>query len=101
MSIILVGLNHRTAPVDLRERLSLTYDKLYIALKERCIDDQSGSPGTGEPQTLESIPALLHEGVILSTCNRLEVYAVAADGVRGWQAIECFLARHHGIPPEL
>src|SRR5213080_777581 len=98
MPIILVGLNHRTAPVDLRERLSLTNDELCIALKEPYSDDL---PGTGRPQTVESAPALLHEVVILSTCNRLEVYAVAEDTVIGSRAIEHFLARHHGIPLEL
>ncbi len=101
MPIILVGLNHRTAPVDLRERLSLTNDELWIALKELYIDDQSCPPSTGQPQMVESVPALLHEGVILSTCNRLEVYAVAEDTVSGWRAIEHFLARHHGIPLDL
>lgn len=103
MSIILVGLNHRTAPVDLRERFSLTNDGLHIALKELHTDCQSCPPGTDQAQTVGSIsvPAGVQEVVILSTCNRLEVYAVAEDALSGWRAIESFLARHHSISMDI
>lgn len=79
MNILVVGLNHRTAPVELREKLAFTSNVLteaYAALKAR--------PG-------------VREGVILSTCNRCEVYAV--DGGEGGQdGIAGFLAVQHGLP---
>ncbi|MEO8394227.1 MAG: glutamyl-tRNA reductase, partial [Chloroflexota bacterium] len=57
MSILLVGLNHRTAPLNLRESLALKGDTLRAAL-----EDLRGLPN-------------VQEAVILSTCNRLEIYA--------------------------
>ncbi len=85
MPIVLVGLNHSTAPVDLRERLSLANDGLYIALEELHIHHHSDLPGTGQAQMAESVPVLLHEVVILSTCNRLEVYAVCDERPSAYQ----------------
>lgn len=55
------GLNHRTAPIELREHLALEEDKLREILRELL-----GSGG-------------LAEVVILSTCNRVEVYGVAEE----------------------
>ena len=57
--LFLIGLNHATAPVDFREQLTLTGDGLRLALK--AIHEQS----------------LFDEAVILSTCNRYEIYQVA------------------------
>jgi glutamyl-tRNA reductase len=101
MSIILVGLNHHTAPVGLQERLSLTSAELCMALKELHMDYQSSRSCTGQTNMIEHITALLREGIILSTRNRLEVYAVARDTVSGWRAIERFLTQPHGIPLDL
>ncbi len=56
MSITLIGVNHRTAPLALRERLALSGDQLRAALA-----DLRGWPS-------------VEEAVILSTCNRLEIY---------------------------
>ncbi len=101
MPIILVGLNHRTAPVALREHLSLTRDELYMALKELCTNYRSYSSSADHTQTTETSLAFLHEAVMLSTCNRLEVYAVADDSGKGKRTIEGFLAQHHDISLDL
>lgn len=79
-TLILVGLNHRTAPLELREQLALADDELYRALAE------SGSA--------------LAEVVILSTCNRLEIYGVAHDTRHALAAVEQRLADLRGIAPE-
>ena len=60
MRLIALGLNHRTAPVEVRERFSLS--------RERIIE------GLDNLQEYEP----LQEAVVLSTCNRSELY-VAAD----------------------
>jgi glutamyl-tRNA reductase len=78
MSIILVGLDQHTATVDLRERFSLSGCGLQVALA-----------GLGEPA---------QEAVILSTCNRLEVYAVTgSDAQTGWAMVEESLCRVSGL----
>jgi glutamyl-tRNA reductase len=82
MPIILVGLNHNTAPVELRELIALEEDALSSALAD-----------------LSHISPLLSEGVILSTCNRLEVYSVTQDIAAGRMAVDNFLSRLQGISP--
>ncbi|MDX1613228.1 MAG: glutamyl-tRNA reductase [Candidatus Promineifilaceae bacterium] len=92
MHIVLVGLNHRTAAVDIREQMALTDCSLRMALDDLKISRHL--PGRGER------PAKPHltEGVILSTCNRLEIYAVVVgQPEQGWALIEHFLARLQGI----
>lgn len=79
MHLLCVGLNHRTAPVETREQLSIDESQLPVALANLRI----------RAQTLES--------VILSTCNRTEVYACCAspDGDRAiaeWLGSYCNLA---------
>ncbi len=80
MTIILVGLNHRTAPVELREKLALNGCALPMALEELWKKRQ-----TSEQQQA------VQEGVILSTCNRLEIYAVVGQRDAGWKYVEQFL----------
>ena len=65
MVIFCVGLSHHAAPVELRERLSYTPSALKAALARFGCDHHSR-------------PAGLKELVILSTCNRLELYADAS-----------------------
>jgi glutamyl-tRNA reductase len=82
MTILTLGLNHKTAPVDIRERLSFGPDVIVGAL--RTLTEQTP----------------VEEAVILSTCNRTEVYcavdACDADAeLRGW------LGRFHGIEAQL
>ncbi|MDD2554511.1 MAG: glutamyl-tRNA reductase [Desulfotomaculaceae bacterium] len=79
MLIAVVGLNHRTAPVEVREKLSFTGQTLKSALKR-----------------LKSYPVI--EGcVILSTCNRTEIYAASLDLDEGLNAIWDFLSRWSGV----
>ena len=56
MTLLVLGVNHRTAPVELRERLTID--------------------GAGLPSALESLAKQVAPGVILSTCNRLEIYTL-------------------------
>lgn len=92
MSILLVGLNHRTAPVSLRERLALSSDEL----RQHVLRDLSATlqvlPGHIDQ------PVLLGECIIVSTCNRLEIYATAWDSAQGWAAIERFVADLRHVP---
>ncbi len=60
--ILLIGANHRTAPLDLREKLYLNPTQHQLLLAQ-----------------MRANISTLDEVVILSTCNRLEVYAVVAD----------------------
>jgi glutamyl-tRNA reductase len=83
-SIILVGLNHRTAPIVVREQLALAHCGLNMALQE---------------MQQNQIGQLAHESFILSTCNRLEVYARVDDPAAGAEAVMGFLARLQNIDP--
>jgi len=80
--IVIVGLNHKTAPVEVRERLAFPADTIGHALREAVAADG------------------VSEGVILSTCNRVEVCVLAEDGRRGAEAVERFLSSFHGMPRE-
>jgi len=71
--IIIVGLNHDTAPVEVRERVIFSSSVLEESLKR-----------------LHSLPSI-KEGVILSTCNRVEVVATALNEQKGLEEIERFL----------
>ncbi|HYE65030.1 MAG TPA: glutamyl-tRNA reductase [Pyrinomonadaceae bacterium] len=84
MSIVLVGLNHKTAPVEVRERLAFTDESCAEGL--RALVD-------GE---------VVREGLIVSTCNRVEV--LTATGSEHWSEglarISDFLSRTRQMPPE-
>lgn len=78
--IVLVGLNHRTAPVELRERVAFSaVDAVRAAQELRARN-------------------LLEEAVVISTCNRSELYGVRSEG-RGdvAAALENFLSAFHGL----
>ena len=76
MSIVTVGLSHQTSPVELRERFAIGESHLTEAM-----------------QRLRS-EALVAESVILSTCNRVEIYAAtSAEAERTHEAIRGCLAR--------
>jgi glutamyl-tRNA reductase len=93
VTILLVGLNHRTAPVELREKLALTGCALQMALEAL----QDYRHPTSVNQHSNAI-APIHEGAIISTCNRLEIYAVVEKADTGWQHIEGFLSGLQNIP---
>ena len=79
MHLAVVGLSHRTAPVEIRERLSIPEHSLESSL-----------------QTLRSNEQVL-ETSILSTCNRLEIYSLLRHPDEGVAAIRHFLASHSGL----
>ena len=78
MDLVVVGINHRTAPVALRERIAITPEEMGNALH-----DLRSTEG-------------LEEVAILSTCNRTEIYAVKPgedpSGIGAW------LAKYHDLP---
>jgi glutamyl-tRNA reductase len=80
--LVLVGLNHRSAPLAVREKLGFSEAELPLAV-ERLV--------TGDP---------VEEGIILSTCNRVEVVARAKDRQAAAAAVKEFLAREHGVSIE-
>lgn len=88
MALILLGLNHKTTPLDLRERLSFSSGQLSAALSDLYTNYLLASEET-PGKKLSSEP--LCEALILSTCNRLEIYAVVQDLHKGWDTIEQFL----------
>lgn len=87
MSILLVGLNHQSAPVALREQLALSGANLRIALEMLY-------------HQLESATGGLHEAVILSTCNRFEIYAAAPHAEKLYPVIEAFIAERQPLERE-
>ncbi|MEZ5301128.1 MAG: glutamyl-tRNA reductase [Verrucomicrobiales bacterium] len=82
---VCLGINHHTAPVELRERMAVAQEKLAGAVHELT--------------ALEPI----REAVLLSTCNRVEIYAAVnddaepADGIR---ALDQYLRGHFGLEPD-
>lgn len=81
MRVALIGVNHRTAPVELRERVAFDADKARRACE---VLTRSG---------------LLREAVVLSTCNRSELYSVPEDSASEiGTALLDFLAKFHGVP---
>lgn len=82
MSLVVVGVNHRTAPVSLLERLAIGEESLTKALHHLA--------------TYEHIA----EGAILSTCNRIEVYASVTRFHGGAQDLRNFLSEFCHVAPE-
>ena len=66
------GLSHRTAPLVTRESVSFTRDQL--------------------PDALETLKDVAGRGVVLSTCNRTEVYTIARDGETGRDSLDAFFS---------
>jgi glutamyl-tRNA reductase len=83
MEIVLVGLNHRSAPVEVRERVSFTADQARQAAEEL------------------RLRGIFHESLVLSTCNRSEVYGVPPETSReSAAALSDYLSRFHAVQPE-
>jgi len=82
-SLVVIGLNHRTAPVEVRERFWMSESRRYEALQELV--------------RAESIK----EVVVLSTCNRTEFILWASDVSRAANSVQHLLERDYGLqPPE-
>ncbi|MES1254032.1 MAG: glutamyl-tRNA reductase, partial [Acidobacteriota bacterium] len=78
MHILLVGLSHRTAPVDLRERVDFQ-GRLDTALRALA----------ARGSTLEA--------VVVSTCNRAELYAACEDVAAAKADLAAFVSDFHGV----
>lgn len=84
MSIVAVGINHKTAPVAVREKISFNPDNLSVALTE----------------LLGNVEC--REAAILSTCNRTELYLVQEGDVRVTQEkVVRWLEKHHNVPASI
>jgi len=80
MKYLTVGLSHKTAPLDLREKLAFSPEKVKRGL------------------SLLLAESLAPESLILSTCNRVEIYGVSPEPEGCVQGIKAFLSRFHGLP---
>jgi glutamyl-tRNA reductase len=84
MEIVLVGLNHNTAPVEVRERVSFTAEQARRAA------DELRSRG------------ILQETLVLSTCNRSEVYGVPPEASHECApGLSSFLSEFHSVRPDV
>jgi glutamyl-tRNA reductase len=84
MEIVLVGLNHRTASVEVRERVSFTTEQARRA---------------GEELRARGI---LEETLVLSTCNRSEVYGVPPESSHeSARGLSSFLSEFHSVRPDV
>ena len=73
MHLVVVGLNHRTAPLEVREQFAFSRSEL--------------------PGALEALKAAADQGVVLSTCNRMEVYTLASSAAQGRSQAEQLFAQ--------
>ncbi|HVP80061.1 MAG TPA: glutamyl-tRNA reductase [Thermodesulfobacteriota bacterium] len=79
MELLVIGLNHNTAPIEIRECLAFPEDKLAEALSKV----HALSP--------------VKEDMIVSTCNRVEVYAATRETEKAIHDVKEFLCQYHGI----
>jgi glutamyl-tRNA reductase len=79
MNFLVLGLSYKTAPVELRERLNFASDDPGSVL--RAMTDLPG----------------MTEAMILSTCNRVEVYAASKDIPLGCARLQRYMAAYHGL----
>ena len=79
MELIVIGLNHKTASIEIRERLAFPEDGIEKALSQ-----------------VKSLPSL-KENMILSTCNRVEIYAAAQETEKAILDLKDFLSQYHGL----
>ena len=82
MSVVVIGLNHRTMPLDLFERMTVDGPRL--------------------PKALHDLRSRQHIGevVVLSTCNRTEVYAIAERFHGAYADVRNFLSELAFVPPD-
>jgi glutamyl-tRNA reductase len=83
MPVLMIGLNHKVAPVEVRERLAFGPERGPVVLKE-----------------LLSTEAGIREAVLLCTCNRTEVYLCTCDPAAGESTLSNFLAARAKLPAE-
>jgi glutamyl-tRNA reductase len=83
MKLIVLGINHKTAPLDIREKLVISEHLMGESI-----------------QILEDKAPEIKEKVILSTCNRMEIYARVTDIKKGVESLKSFLCGYHEIDRE-
>ncbi len=81
MSLFVVGISWRTAPVAVREKLAFREEEIASALQAMTT----------------SLPVA--EAILVSTCNRVEVYGIAKPGADATAAVRAFLAEQRGLRP--
>lgn len=82
MSIVVIGVNHRTSPIEMLERVSLPKDALAKVVHDLRVREN------------------IREVVVLSTCNRIEVYAVAERFHGAYADIRDFFCELGGLHPD-
>lgn len=75
MPIIVCGINHKTAPIELREKIIFPSDKLGLYLQDLSVNEN------------------IQEAILLSTCNRSELYCTGND----FNQILTWFERHHAV----
>src|SRR5512136_2432738 len=83
MNIVVVGLSHKTASVEIREKVAFAPNRM-----EKPLNELAGLPD-------------INEGVIVSTCNRVEIYAATHDIAGGMARLKRFLADYHNVSLEM
>jgi len=79
VELIVIGLNHKTAPIEIRERLAFPEEVIEKALCQ-----------------IKSLPSL-KENMILSTCNRVEIYGAVRETEKAILDLKDFLSRYHDL----
>ncbi len=82
MNIVIIGLNHKTADVNVREKLAFNGSKLEEGLFK-----------------IKELPEV-NETVVISTCNRVEIYLNASDVSEAYESIKTFLVNFFDIKKE-
>ncbi|RKN41862.1 glutamyl-tRNA reductase [Streptomyces hoynatensis] len=92
MTLLVVGLSHRSAPVSVLERAALAPDA-----RRKLLGDMLGgeAPRAVGARAVPGGPAV--EAAVLSTCNRIELYAVVERYHAGVAELTALLARHSGV----
>ena len=80
MSVVVIGLNHRSVPLDVLEQMSIGDDEI-----PKVLSDLTASPDVSE-------------AVVVSTCNRTEIYARAERFHPAFGDIRDVMSRHSGLP---
>ena len=83
MNIILVGLSHKTAPVEIRERVAFSPTAMEKPLRE-----------------ISALPSVV-EAMIVSTCNRVELYAATPDPQQARAELQRYMAQRHRISADV
>ena len=82
MKTVVIGLNHKTADVDLREKLAFNGPKLEDGIRQ-----------------IRELPEV-KETIIVSTCNRVEIYLTVSDVEKAFEAVKDFFVRFFEIRRE-